>query len=52
MQIRGRTEEIINYEEEFDELFATYEKEKVKKDATYFQIKSDLELKDKLKKKK
>ena len=37
----------MNYELEFDNLFADYDAEKVKKDATYFKIKNDLELKDK-----
>ena len=36
----------MNYELEFDQLFADYDEEKVRKDATYFRIKNDLEVKD------
>ena len=39
-----KTSTVIDYEEEFEALFANYDEEKVKKDQTYYKIKKDLEI--------
>ena len=45
--MNNKTKQIMDYEQEFDQLFTDFDESKVKKDATYFKIKNDLELKEK-----